>query len=127
MGLWSYFGSVKSWTADHIWRPVTPIAPQEAVVPPNLGEDIRQVVNDKGFENAYETAAPFLMAGLGCWPGYWIFRGLDYHTHRAHIPLPIYINQTFYQAKILQLLIVLAGTFTVLNSQRRKRSKMVET
>ncbi|XP_001354053.2 uncharacterized protein [Drosophila pseudoobscura] len=116
MGLWSYLGRV-----NQIWRPVAPPAPETPEATPNLGEKIREVVNDKAFENAYDSAAPFVMASLGSWPGYWLYRGLDYHTHRAHIPLRIYINQTFYQAKILQFVIILAGTFTVITNQRRAR------
>ncbi|KAH8380346.1 hypothetical protein KR009_010142 [Drosophila setifemur] len=88
---------------------------------PNLGEDVRLLVNSSPFDNTFTTAAPFLCASVGAWSGYWVFRGLDYHSHRAHIPLPIYIRQTFYQAKLVQFLIILAGTFTVLRKNRRMR------
>ncbi|XP_017057732.1 uncharacterized protein LOC108099009 [Drosophila ficusphila] len=87
----------------------------------NLGEEIRLMVHSKPFESAYSTAAPFLFASLGAWPGYWLFRGMDYHVHRAHVPLAIYIRQTYYQAKVIQLLIILAGTYTVFRNTSRLR------
>lgn len=79
------------------------------------------MVQSRPFESGFTSAAPFLCASLGAWPGYWLFRGMDYHTYRAHIPLPIYIRQTYYQAKLVQLCIILAGTFTVLRKNRRLR------
>ncbi|XP_016990899.1 uncharacterized protein LOC108052884 [Drosophila rhopaloa] len=97
---------------------------EEKVNPPqrnNLGEQIRLMVHSKPFESAYNSAAPFLFASLGAWPGYWLFRGMDYHVHRSHVPLAIYIRQTYYQAKVVQLLIILAGTYTVFRNNNRLR------
>lgn len=96
---------------------------------PNLGEDINQVVHNPEFERVLNSTSPYLLASLGAWPGYWIYRGLDYHSHRAFVPLPMYIRQvsdqhysppnyllynllvyqTFYQAKLLQMVIIMAG------------------
>ncbi|XP_017126696.1 uncharacterized protein LOC108145653 [Drosophila elegans] len=87
----------------------------------NIGEQIQLMLQSKSFESAYNTAAPFLFASLGAWPGYWLFRGMDYHVHRSHIPLPIYIRQTYYQAKVVQLFIILAGTYTVFRNNSRLR------
>ncbi|KAH8304668.1 hypothetical protein KR059_003241 [Drosophila kikkawai] len=112
--------------------------PLPAPTAQNLGEEIRLMVNSPRFESAYKTAAPFLFAGLGAWPGYWAFRAMDYHTHRSHIPLEIYIRrvivkiinllinilhylcipQTYYQAKTVQLFIILAGTYTVFRNHK---------
>lgn len=98
---------------------------------PNLGEDINQVVHNPEFERVLNSTSPYLLASLGAWPGYWIYRGLDYHSHRSFVPLPMYIRQvsdkpppphnslpiifyiiflqTFYQAKLLQMVIIMAG------------------
>ncbi|XP_017022828.1 uncharacterized protein [Drosophila kikkawai] len=92
----------------------------------NLGEEIRLMVNSPRFESAYNTAAPFLFAGLGAWPGYWAFRAMDYHTHRSHIPLEIYIRRTYYQAKTVQLFIILAGTYTVFRNHKLLTAQNVD-
>ncbi|XP_043649629.1 uncharacterized protein LOC122617724 [Drosophila teissieri] len=122
MGIQNYYGSLK----EKFLRLTGKEEPAKAEIahPPrihNLGEEIRMLVHSQSFEKAYSTAAPFLFANLGAWPGYWLFRGMDYHVHRSHIPLPIYIRQTYYQAKMVQLLIVLAGTYTVFRNTTRLR------
>nr|XP_016933336.1 uncharacterized protein LOC108012458 [Drosophila suzukii] len=120
MGIQNYYGNLK----EKILKITKKEEPtREMVSPPqmhNLGEEISQLVHSKSFEDAYNTAAPFLFASLGAWPGYWLFRGMDYHVHRSHIPLPIYIRQTYYQAKVVQLFIILAGTYTVFRNNRNK-------
>lgn len=60
---------------------------------PNLGEDISQVVHNPEFERVLNSTSPYLLASLGAWPGYWLYRGFDYHSHRAFVPLPMYIRQ----------------------------------
>ncbi|KAH8296735.1 hypothetical protein KR054_010653, partial [Drosophila jambulina] len=92
----------------------------------NLGEEIRLMVNSPRFESAYNTAAPFLFASLGAWPGYWAFRAMDYHVHRSHIPLEIYIRQTYYQAKAVQLFIILAGTYTVFRNHQLLTAQIID-
>ncbi|KAH8373971.1 uncharacterized protein LOC110188850 [Drosophila serrata] len=92
----------------------------------NLGEELRLMVNSPRFEAAYNTAAPFLFASLGAWPGYWAFRAMDYHVHRSHIPLEIYIRQTYYQAKAVQLFIIMAGTYTVFKNHKLLTAQNIE-
>ncbi|XP_017070787.1 uncharacterized protein LOC108107693 [Drosophila eugracilis] len=120
MGIQDYFYGLK----EKIQGPAKKTSKeQDNTIPKvhNVGEEIRLMVHSKPFENAYNKAAPFLFASLGAWPGYWLFRGMDYHVHRAHIPLPIYIRQTYYQAKMVQLFIILAGTYTVFRNNTRLR------
>ncbi|XP_016964755.1 uncharacterized protein LOC108034382 [Drosophila biarmipes] len=127
MGIQNFYGHLK----DKILKTTKKEeAAREVASPPqvhNLGEEIRLLVHSKAFENAYSTAAPFLFASLGAWPGYWLFRGMDYHVHRSHVPLPIYIRQTYYQAKVVQLFIILAGTYTVFRNNRNKLRLMNST
>nr|XP_017108582.1 uncharacterized protein LOC108133235 [Drosophila bipectinata] len=120
MGLQDFVGSVKEKAQKFSKsRPETSPTPPPPV--PNLGEEMRLMVESEPFESGFTASAPFLCASLGAWPGYWLFRALDYHSYRAHIPLPIYIKQTYYQAKVVQLFIIMAGTFTVLRKNRRLR------
>lgn len=95
MGIQNYYGNLKEKFSTRLKRkeeePAKPIAHPPRMH--NLGEEIRLLVHSQSFEKAYNTAAPFLFASLGAWPGYWLFRGMDYHVHRSHIPLPIYIRQ----------------------------------
>ncbi|XP_023032950.1 uncharacterized protein LOC6645057 [Drosophila willistoni] len=131
MGILSTIHSLKNWTMEHVWhalvQPKKPIEEKPPVIAfPNLGEDIRQVVQTKEFESALNSASPFLLASLGAWPGYWVYRGMDYHSHRMHVPLQIYIRQTFLQAKLLQFAIILAGIFTVVKEQRRSRMMPID-
>ncbi|XP_033161740.1 uncharacterized protein LOC117142000 [Drosophila mauritiana] len=123
MGIQNYYGNLKEKFLTRLKRkeeePTKPRAHPPRMH--NLGEEIRLLVHSQSFEKAYSTAAPFLFASLGAWPGYWLFRGMDYHVHRSHIPLPIYIRQTYYQAKVVQLFIILAGTYTVFRNASRLR------
>lgn len=98
MGLQDVLSRIKDKTRSSSAKPnsdTPPSKPRASPAPatPNLGEEIRQTVQSRPFENGFMSAAPFLCASLGAWPGYWLFRGMDYHTYRAHIPLPIYIRQ----------------------------------
>lgn len=92
MGVMYYLESVKNWTLDKlsIIKNDDKVNPQHF---PNLGEDIRKVVHTPEFEHVMNSASPFLLACLGAWPGYWMYRGFDYHSHRAYVPLPMYIRQ----------------------------------
>eukprot|EP00099_Drosophila_melanogaster_P002527 NP_001137874.1 uncharacterized protein Dmel_CG32299, isoform B [Drosophila melanogaster] len=123
MGIQNYYGNLKEKFSTRLKRKEE--EPAKAIAHPprmhNLGEEIRLLVHSQSFEKAYSTAAPFLFASLGAWPGYWLFRGMDYHVHRSHIPLPIYIRQTYYQAKVVQLFIIMAGTYTVFRNASRLR------
>ncbi|EDX08944.1 uncharacterized protein LOC27206260 [Drosophila simulans] len=123
MGIQNYYGNLKEKFLTRLKRKEEEPAKPRAHPPRmhNLGEEIRLLVHSQSFEKAYSTAAPFLFASLGAWPGYWLFRGMDYHVHRSHIPLPIYIRQTYYQAKVVQLFIILAGTYTVFRNASRLR------
>lgn len=109
MGITNFIESVKRWTVSKLDRRENEDDDQKKPKFPNLGEDIQLVVRTPEFENVMNTASPFLLASLGAWPGYWLYRGIDYHSHRAHVPLPVYIRQTFYQAKMLQFVIIMAG------------------
>ncbi|KAH8235049.1 hypothetical protein KR032_008089 [Drosophila birchii] len=135
MGIQSFFGDLKEkvqWQFNKNKAP--PLPPPKAQ---NLGEELRLMVNSPRFEAAYNTAAPFLFACVGAWPGYWAFRAMDYHVHRSHIPLEMYIRQvinslkthfhlyehicipqTYYQAKAVQLFIIMAGTYTVFRNHK---------
>ncbi|XP_062132878.1 uncharacterized protein LOC133843378 isoform X2 [Drosophila sulfurigaster albostrigata] len=110
MGVTDFIESVKRWTVNQLDRKSKQ---EEELKPvrqiPNLGEDIQMVVQTPEFENVMNSVSPFLLASLGAWPGYWLYRGFDYHSHRAYVPLPVYIRQTFYQAKMLQFFIIMAG------------------
>lgn len=147
MGVMYYLESVKNWTLDKlsIIKNDDKVNPQHF---PNLGEDIRKVVHTPEFEHVMNSASPFLLACLGAWPGYWMYRGFDYHSHRAYVPLPMYIRQvirnnnnpppphnhypplffspaifhlsffqTFYQAKLLQIIIITAGIVHIFKEQ----------
>ncbi|EDW50199.1 uncharacterized protein LOC6610483 [Drosophila sechellia] len=123
MGIQNYYGNLKEKFLTRL-KPKEEEPAKPRAHPPrmhNLGEEISLLVHSQSFEKAYSTAAPFLFASLGAWPGYWLFRGMDYHVHRSHIPLPIYIRQTYYQAKVVQLFIILAGTYTVFRNASRLR------
>ncbi|KAL7733621.1 hypothetical protein ACLKA6_005075 [Drosophila palustris] len=108
MGVTDFIESVKRWTAGQLDRSKEEDQKKPRKFP-NLGEDIQLVVRTPEFESVMNSASPFLLASLGAWPGYWLYRGFDYHSHRAHVPLPVYIRQTFYQAKMLQFVIIVAG------------------
>lgn len=95
MGVTDFIESVKRWTAGQLDRTDKDDGQngQKAKKFPNLGEDIQLVVRTPEFESVMNSASPFLLASLGAWPGYWLYRGFDYHSHRAHVPLPVYIRQ----------------------------------
>ncbi|XP_023167215.1 uncharacterized protein LOC111596971 [Drosophila hydei] len=120
MGFTSYIERMKNWAVSRVYR--VPLTSDESDSSkkrfPNLGENIQHVVQTPQFEQVLNTASPYLLASMGAWPGYWIYRGFDYHSHRAHIPLPIYIRQTFYQAKLLQLIIIMTGILTIVKNQK---------
>lgn len=92
MGVTDYFARIKNWTLDKLWMSKNDDQ-LNAQHFPNLGEDIRKVVQTQEFENVMNSASPFLLTCLGAWPGYWIYRGFDYHSHRPYVPLPMYIRQ----------------------------------
>jgi len=93
MGVTDFIESVKRWTAGQLDRTDKVEEHEIKKKFPNLGEDIQLVVRTPEFENVMNSASPFLLASLGAWPGYWLYRGFDYHSHRAHVPLPVYIRQ----------------------------------
>ncbi|TDG53258.1 hypothetical protein AWZ03_000073 [Drosophila navojoa] len=120
MGITNFIEQMKNWTVSRVYG-VPPKSDENAQKNkrfPNLGENIQRVVQTPQFEQVLNAASPFLLASMGAWPGYWIYRGFDYHSHRAHIPLPIYIRQTFYQAKLLQLIIIMTGILTIVKNQK---------
>ncbi|XP_030386016.1 uncharacterized protein LOC115632878 isoform X3 [Scaptodrosophila lebanonensis] len=120
MGVTDAFETVKQWTMSAFGRHPPAKQISEPTVP-NLGEDIRLMVQTREFGKTLDAVSPYLLASLGVWPGYWLYRGLDYHSHRAHIPLPMYIRQTFFQAKLLQLAIILTGIFSIVRDHHKTR------
>uniref|UniRef100_A0A1B0G7A9 Uncharacterized protein n=1 Tax=Glossina morsitans morsitans TaxID=37546 RepID=A0A1B0G7A9_GLOMM len=78
---------------------------------PNLGEDLRQVVQSKEFENNVKATAPFLVTGMLAWPLYWGYRGIGWHRYRNTEILPLYIRKTFYRAKAMELMILMTACF----------------
>lgn len=92
MGVTDYLVNIKDWTLHKLWKGKNDDE-LNAQHLPNLGEDIRKVVQTQEFENVMNSASPFLLTCLGAWPGYWIYRGFDYHSHRPYVPLPMYIRQ----------------------------------
>ncbi|EDW57103.1 uncharacterized protein LOC115768089 [Drosophila novamexicana] len=123
MGITNFFESVKNWTVARVQGTLSSKDDEREDVRrfPNLGEDIQQVVHTPEFEQVLDAASPFLLASMGAWPGYWLYRGFDYHSHRAHVPLPVYIRQTFYQAKLLQLLIIMTGIISMVKNHNNFR------
>ncbi|EDV95535.1 uncharacterized protein LOC6557665 [Drosophila grimshawi] len=126
MGIPNFFENLKNWAGHVVSGTETPqqrhqqqqLNEQQRRFP-NLGEDISHVVQTPEFGQVLDAASPFLLASLGAWPGYWLYRGIDYYSHRAHVPLPTYIRQTFYQAKVLQFVIIMSGIITIINRHRR--------
>lgn len=92
MGVTDFIEGVKRWTVGQLDRNKDEDQKKPRKLP-NLGEDIQLVVRTPEFESVMNSASPFLLASLGAWPGYWLYRGFDYHSHRAHVPLPVYIRQ----------------------------------
>ncbi|KAI9588672.1 hypothetical protein GQX74_004517 [Glossina fuscipes] len=83
---------------------------------PNLGDDLRQVVQSKDFENNVKATAPFLATGMLAWPLYWAYRGIGWHKYRNTEILPLYIKKTFYRAKAMELMILMTGIVYSLKS-----------
>uniref|UniRef100_A0A1A9VN42 Uncharacterized protein n=1 Tax=Glossina austeni TaxID=7395 RepID=A0A1A9VN42_GLOAU len=83
---------------------------------PNLGDDLRQVVQSKDFENNVRATAPFLATGMLAWPVYWAYRGIGWHKYRNTEILPLYIRKTFYRAKAMELMILMTGIVYSLKS-----------
>uniref|UniRef100_A0A1A9X0G8 Uncharacterized protein n=1 Tax=Glossina brevipalpis TaxID=37001 RepID=A0A1A9X0G8_9MUSC len=50
---------------------------------PNIGDDLRQIVQSEDFENKTKATAPFLVAGILAWPIYWIYRGTEWHKYHV--------------------------------------------
>ncbi|XP_017841749.1 uncharacterized protein LOC108599434 isoform X2 [Drosophila busckii] len=134
MGFTSVLEHIKDWTVTHVrtlWWGTTPKSSDhdDGSQPktehrsfPNLGEDVHQVLQTPEFEHVLNSVSPFLLASLGAWPGYWLYRGFDYHAHRAHVPLPIYIRQ----AKLVQFAIIAAGIISFLQSQHSEHIESIK-
>ncbi|KAM7355573.1 uncharacterized protein ACRADG_001601 isoform 2-T2 [Cochliomyia hominivorax] len=86
---------------------------------PNIGEDVRLLVQSSEFENHVKSISPFLITGIIAWPSYWLYRGLEWHHIRGQEPLNVYIRKTYYRAKMLEFCILLTGILMAIRSSQR--------
>ncbi|XP_037816278.1 uncharacterized protein LOC119606767 [Lucilia sericata] len=93
---------------------------------PNLGEDLRLVMQSSEFEKQLRSSSPFLITGLIAWPSYWLYRGLEWHSVRDVETLPSYIRKTFYRAKILEFCILLTGILMTIRSSHKALTRQLE-
>ncbi|XP_065362416.1 uncharacterized protein LOC135955919 isoform X2 [Calliphora vicina] len=93
---------------------------------PNLGEDLRLVMQSSEFEKQLSASSPFLITGLIAWPSYWLYRGVEWHRVRNIEPLPLYIRKTFYRAKVLEFCILLTGILMAIRSTHKAFSNQFE-
>lgn len=97
------------------------------------------------FIDNMKTAAPVLLTGMGAWPAFWVYRGFDWHNFRGKESLPAYIQkvirinlcpllthsvtplllvllQTFFRAKIMEILILSVGILVSVSTINHRNS-----
>ncbi|XP_037816277.1 uncharacterized protein LOC119606766 [Lucilia sericata] len=78
-----------------------------------------------GFQQKLEQTKPYIMASFIAWPIFWLYRGLEWSSHRQNARLPMYIQKTYLQAKFMQFSIIMFG-LTVASLMENSRTEIVE-
>ncbi|TMW51686.1 hypothetical protein DOY81_003232 [Sarcophaga bullata] len=91
---------------------------------PNLGEDLRVVMLSS--ERQWRSMYPYLVTGLVAWPTYWLYRGYEWHKVRGVEPLPLYIRKTFFQAKMLEVGVLMTALFMLFRSSSQRMVNRLE-
>ncbi|XP_065362415.1 uncharacterized protein LOC135955919 isoform X1 [Calliphora vicina] len=95
----------------------------------NIGQQFNEFIHNNmpiGFEQKFNKTKPYIMASFIAWPVFWLYRGLEWSSHRQNARLPMYIQKTYLQAKFMQFSIIMFG-LTLASLMENSASEITNT